>query len=146
MKTYQKLKRLISGKTSVEIYYRTPLLFFDEYEKVAEFEVKGRRLPDILEQTYRRMNAINGSEKIYELNRRSMCVGDLVKIEGRTFKVDNIGWSEIRKYCQNAPERSVSRSFMSGRGNTLVNLRKPLREPLRASQEVKIWGPEARSM
>ena len=64
MKTYQKLKRLISGKTSVEIYYRTPLLFFDEYEKVAEFEVKGRRLPDILEQTYRRMNAINGSEKI----------------------------------------------------------------------------------
>jgi len=146
MKTYQKLKRLISGKASVEIYYRTPLLFFDEYEKVAEFEVKGRRLPDILEQTYRRMNAINGSEKIYELNRRSMCVGDLVKIEGRTFKVDNIGWSEIRKYWPKRSRTLCEPFFHIRVRNTLVNPRKPLREPLRASQGVKIWGPEARSI
>jgi len=98
MHVYERLRRLILGKARVEIYYRAPLLFLENYEKVAEFDVKGRRLTEILEQAYREMNRVDGTERVYELNLRSMSVGDLVKIEGRTFRVDDIGWSEIRKY------------------------------------------------
>lgn len=45
------------------------------------------------------MNIVDGSkdERAYTLKVRSMSVGDLVKIRGKTFRVDNVGWSEIRK-------------------------------------------------
>lgn len=45
------------------------------------------------------MNIVDGSEdeRAYRLKVRSMSVGDLVKIKGRTFGVDEAGWSQIKK-------------------------------------------------
>ena len=45
------------------------------------------------------MTIVYGSkdERAYRLKVRSMSVGDLVKIEGRTFRMNDVGWSEISK-------------------------------------------------
>lgn len=61
--------------------------------------MEGTSIPKILEKVYREMNIVDGSkdERGYRLKVRSMSVGDLVKIKGRTFRVDNVGWSEIKK-------------------------------------------------
>lgn len=94
-------KRQAKQKTKVEVFYKKYEIPFcnDVYEKITEFEVEGRSLPEILEKVYREMNIVDGSkdERAYKLKVRSMSVGDLVKIRGRTFRVDNVGWSEIRK-------------------------------------------------
>ncbi|GAH89643.1 unnamed protein product, partial [marine sediment metagenome] len=49
----------------------------------------------ILEKVYREMNIAQGreDERAYRLKVRSMSVGDLVKIRGRTFRVDDV-WLE----------------------------------------------------
>lgn len=101
MKICRNLKRLAAGKTKVEVFYKKYQIpfFNDVYEKITEFEGEETSIPKILERVYREMNIVDGSEdeRAYRSNIRSMSVGDFVKIKGRTFRVDDVGWSEIRK-------------------------------------------------
>ena len=76
-------------KNKVEVFYKkyeTPFSN-DIYEKITEFEVEGTSIFKILEKVYREMNIAQGreDERAYRLKVRSMSVGDLVKIRGRTY-------------------------------------------------------------
>lgn len=92
---------MTAGKTKVEVFYKKYEIPFLNglYQKITEFEVEETSIPKILEKVYREMSIVDGSkdERAYTLKVRSMSVGDLVKIRGRTFRVDDVGWSEIRK-------------------------------------------------
>jgi len=104
MKKYQAHefpKRQTRDKIKVEVFYKKyEIPFFNgTYEKITEFEVEETSIPKILEKVYREMNIVDGKEdeRVYRLKVRSMSVGDIVKIKGRTFRVNNVGWSEIKK-------------------------------------------------
>lgn len=97
-------KRQAKEKTKVEVFYKKYQIPFvnNIYERITEFEVEETSIPKILEKVYREMNIVHGkeNERAYRLKVRSMSVGDLVKIRGRTFRVDNVGWSEIKRVKQ----------------------------------------------
>lgn len=94
-------KRQTRQKTKVEIFYKKHEVPFlsDLYEKITKFKGEETGIPKILEKVYRERNIVDGSkdERAYRLKVRSMSVGDFVKIKGKTFRVNDVGWSKIKK-------------------------------------------------
>lgn len=48
-----------------------------------------------LEYIFRECNHVDGKEWIANQNLRSMCVGDTVELEGKIWKCDPVGWTQI---------------------------------------------------
>jgi hypothetical protein len=77
----------------VKVVYPRDVPGGDHKEFVVEVES-----PDVegaLEETFRKMNVVDGTELPVELGCRSMSCGDLIMARGRWFVCEPMGWREV---------------------------------------------------
>ena len=80
----------------VAIVYYPPDELGDPSVMVA-YEPQRGTINGILEEVFRQFNRVDGTEFIsrYDLQIRSLSVGDVVYIDGRAFICDMFGWAEV---------------------------------------------------
>lgn len=77
----------------VKVVYPRDVPGEDHKEFVIEVESTG--VEGALEEAFRLMNVVDGTELPVELECRSMSCGDLVMVQGRWFVCEPTGWREV---------------------------------------------------
>jgi hypothetical protein len=88
---------MTAKKTPVVIYHLKTRLFmpFDEDRSVIEEVYAYRTDRTSLGEVFRDNNAVDGDEAFLQYNKRSLSVGDVVRIGDEWWAVEPVGWKSL---------------------------------------------------